>query len=67
MEQKSWMTALIISFFLGALGIDRLYLGYGNWWLKLITFGGLGIWALYDFVMILLNKMPDGQGRALAR
>lgn len=67
MEQKSWTTALLLSFFLGGLGIDRLYLGYKNWWLKLITLGGLGIWSLYDFIMIVLNKMPDGQGQPLAK
>lgn len=67
MEQKKWMTAFVISTFLGVLGIDRMYLGYGNWWLKLITGGGLGIWALYDWVMILLNKMPDGNGKPLAK
>ena len=65
MEQKSWMTALLLSFFLGGFGIDRLYLGYSNWWLKLITLGALGFWTLYDFVMILLNKMPDGNGQPL--
>ncbi len=67
MEQKSWMTALLISFFFGVLGVDRLYLGYKNWWLKLITGGGFGFWALYDFVMILLNKLPDGNGNPLAK
>jgi TM2 domain-containing membrane protein YozV len=65
MEQKSKMTALLISFFIGGLGVDRLYLGYGNWWLKLITLGGFGIWTLYDFVMILIDKMPDGNGQPL--
>lgn len=67
MEQKSWTTALLLSLFLGGLGIDRLYLGYSNWWLKLITLGGCGIWSLYDFIMIVLNKMPDGQGQPLAK
>ncbi|MCX6082103.1 MAG: TM2 domain-containing protein [Chloroflexi bacterium] len=67
MKHKSWMTALLLSFFLGPFGIDRLYLGYGNWWLKLITVGGLGFWALYDLVMILINKMPDGKGNSLAK
>lgn len=67
MEQKSWTTALLLSLFLGGLGIDRLYLGYKNWWLKLITLGGCGIWSLYDFIMIVLNKMPDGEGQPLAK
>lgn len=67
MEQKSWMTALLISFFVGGLGVDRLYLGYSNWWIKLITAGGFGIWTLYDFIMILMDKMPDGNGQPLKR
>ena len=67
MEQKKWTTALILSFFLGWLGLDRLYLGYKFWWLKLITLGGLGFWALYDFIMLLLNKMPDGNGQPLLK
>jgi TM2 domain-containing membrane protein YozV len=67
MEQKKWSTAVILSFFLGVLGIDRLYLGYKLWWVKLITVGGLGIWALYDFIMILLNKLPDANGQPLAK
>jgi len=65
MNQKSWIVALLISFFLGWLGLDRLYLGYKNWWLKLITLSGLGFWELYDFVMILIKKMPDGNGNPL--
>jgi len=28
MQQKSWAVALILSIFLGGLGIDRFYLGY---------------------------------------
>ena len=67
MEKKSWMTALLISFFLGEFGIDRLYLGYSNWWLKLITLGGCGIWAVYDLIQIAMNKMPDGEGQPLAK
>ena len=52
-EQKNQMTALILSFFFGTLGFDRFYLGcIGTGFLKLITFGGFGIWALVDFVRI---------------
>ena len=67
MEQKSWTTALLLTFFLGLLGVDRYYLGYKYWWLKPITFGGLGLWVLYDFVMIILNKLPDGNGQPLVK
>lgn len=46
---KSKVVALILSIFLGELGIDRFYLGYiGTGILKLITCGGFGIWWLID-------------------
>lgn len=66
-EQKSWTVALILSIF-GGLGLDRFYLGYiGLGILKLITFGGCGIWTLIDFIMIAMNKLPDAEGRPLAK
>ena len=67
-EQRSWLAALLLSFFLGGLGIDRFYLGYiGLGTLKLITFGGFGIWALIDFILIVAGKMKDADGRELKR
>ena len=57
--QKKWLTAFILSLFLGVVGADRFYLGKsGTAVLKLITFGGLGIWALIDFIMIATKSMP---------
>lgn len=47
-------TALIISFFLGAFGVDRLYIGdTGLGILKLLTCGGVGLWALIDLFLIM--------------
>ena len=41
---KNKMTALLLSIFLGGLGIDRFYLGYsGMGVLKLLTAGCFGI------------------------
>ena len=56
---------LIISIFLGELGIDRFILGYvGLGILKLITLGGVGIWWLIDLIMIATGKLgpKDGSG-----
>jgi TM2 domain-containing membrane protein YozV len=66
--ERSWIVAVILSFFLGALGVDRFYLGYtGLGILKLVTLGGCGIWALIDFIRIIMNSLPDAQGMALKK
>ncbi|MFN3403700.1 MAG: TM2 domain-containing protein [Cytophagaceae bacterium] len=59
------MTMILVSFFLGGLGIDRLMLGYSNWWLKLLTFGGCGIWSLIDFIRIATGSLKMADGRDL--
>jgi len=54
---KDPTTTLIISIVGGSLGIDRFFLGdTGLGVAKLLTCGGLGIWAIVDWFLI--------QGRA---
>lgn len=66
-SSKSWTTALILSVLVGAFGVDRFYLGYtGLGILKLVTFGGCGIWALIDLILIAMRKVPDSDGLPLA-
>jgi len=62
-QQKT--TMILVSFFLGALGIHRLMMGYTNWWMMLITLGGCGIWALVDFIRIVTGEMKMADGRDL--
>lgn len=46
-------TALLISLFLGCYGIDRFYIGdTRNGVIKLLTCGGLGVWAIIDWFKI---------------
>ena len=66
-SEKSQAVAFILSYFLGVLGLDRFYLGQiGLGILKLITIGGLGIWALIDMFVIGCGAMRDKDGRSLA-
>lgn len=60
------VTMILISFFLGGFGIHRLMMGYKNWWLMLITFGGCGLWSLIDFIRIVIGDMKMADGRPLS-
>lgn len=65
-SDREWLVTVLLSFFVGSLGVDRFYLGQiGLGVAKLLTCGGCGVWALVDLVLVLLRKMPDVDGRQL--
>ena len=65
---KDWLLALLLSIFLGCLGIHRFYVGkIGTGILQLITFGGCGIWALIDIILIATGKFTDSNGNLLQK
>ncbi|CAF1165870.1 unnamed protein product [Adineta steineri] len=70
-QQKSKLTAFLLSFFLGIFGVDWFYLSCGNFAyiiagiIKLITLGACGIWWLVDWIRLLANAFQDGNGMPL--
>jgi TM2 domain-containing membrane protein YozV len=65
-SDKSNTVALLLCLFIGILGVHRFYVGkVGTGVLQLVTFGGLGIWALIDMIMIILQKFTDSEGNTL--
>ncbi|MCW2135087.1 Ltp family lipoprotein [Arthrobacter sp. VKM Ac-2550] len=66
LSNKSFLVTWLLSLLLGVLGVDRFYLGkIGTGVLKLVTFGGLGVWALVDLILVLANKTRDKRGLPL--
>ena len=54
LEFKDPTTSIIVSILVGALGIDRFLIGDTGLGIgKLLTCGGLGIWALVDWFLIM--------------
>jgi hypothetical protein len=56
---------MVISFFFGLLGVDRLLMGYKLWWLKPLTFGGMWVWYFIDLYLIAIGKLKMADGREL--
>ena len=66
-SNKDWTTAMLLSWLLGGLGVDRFYLGYtGLGLLKLFTLGGCGIWSIIDAILVTMKNIPDSSGAPLA-
>ncbi len=61
---KGFVPTVLLCFFFGVFGVHRFYVGkIGTGVLQLLTLGGLGIWALVDFIMIIVGSFTDKQGK----
>ena len=60
MKQKSHAVAIILSFFLGGLGVDRFYLGHVGLGIAKLLCGWmtLGLWPLIDFILVICKATP---------
>jgi hypothetical protein len=50
MEPKSRVMAIILALFLGGIGIHKLYLGVGRWWLYLLF-----CWTFIPVIVALIE------------
>jgi len=65
-SEKKRLVALLLCFFLGGIGVHRFYVGkVGSGIAQILTLGGLGIWVLIDFIMILCGTFKDKEGSPL--
>jgi len=65
-SDKKILPAFLLCFFLGMFGAHRFFVGkIGTGVLQLLTLGGLGIWTLIDFIMIIVGSFTDKEGNKL--
>lgn len=62
-SNKNYLFTLLICFFLGTLGLHRLYAGKTKTAvLMFLTLGGLGMWWLIDLTQVALMRLKDNKG-----
>jgi hypothetical protein len=67
-SDKSRGIAFMLAIVLGVFGAHRFYVGkIGTGILMLCTVGGLGIWYLYDVIMVASGSFRDAEDRRVVR
>ena len=67
-SERSRGVALALSVLGGIFGLHRFYTGHTKTgvWMGL-TLGGLGVWYLYDVIVIAAGDFRDSEGRPVVR
>ncbi len=61
---KSRLTTMILAGILGVFGAHRFYVGRTRSAILMpLTLGGLGLWYLYDVIMVASGSFRDAEGR----
>ncbi|WP_036452257.1 TM2 domain-containing protein [Mycoplasma buteonis] len=68
-SDKSRTATVLLSIFLGGLGVDRFYAGRIGLGLLKLFFGWatFGIWWLVDLIFAATGSMKDGQGNSISQ
>ena len=67
-SDKSRGIATALAAILGPFGAHRFYVGKnGTGALMAATLGGLGVWWLYDLIVVAAGDFRDAEGRRLSR
>ena len=67
-SEKERLVTLLLCYFFGGFGGHRFYVGkVGTAIFMIFTFGGLGIWSLVDFIMILVGSFKDKEGKLVKK
>lgn len=65
-SERSRSVALILGVLGGVFGFHRFYAGRPqSGALMALTLGGLGVWWLYDMVVVVAGEFPDGEGHRI--
>ena len=65
-NDKNFVLVATLCFLLGVFGVHRFYCGkIISGVLMVLTIGGLGIWALVDFVIVCFGEFTGSQRRKI--
>ena len=66
-SQNQWIVVLLLAFFLGFIGAHRFYVGKnGTGILMILTVGGIGLWVLYDLIIIITGNFKTKEGNKVS-